>query len=95
VVEVRREGIPAGAKGVFLGDGACEGTALQATRHAAGWSYACRTAMRTPATSDGTPCRLAPLGACLTPGRLSAGKNVHVTREASGPIRVLCCGAQG
>jgi hypothetical protein len=37
VVALRREGIPAGAKGGFPGDGECDGTALQATRNEAGW----------------------------------------------------------
>ena len=45
-----REVIPEGAKVVFLGDGAFDGTALQATLYEAGWSYACRTAMSTVAT---------------------------------------------
>jgi hypothetical protein len=58
VVTWRREVIPAGATVVFLGDGACDGTALQATLHEAGWSYACRTAMRTVAPWEGTTFRL-------------------------------------
>ena len=95
VVEVLREVVPAGAKVVFLGDGEFDGTALQATLHEAGWSYACRTAMSTTATGDGTTFRLDTLGACLKPGRLSEGKNVHFTREAYGPIMVLCCWAKG
>jgi hypothetical protein len=95
VVELMREVIPEGAKVVFLGDGEFDGTALQATLHEAGWSYACRTAMSTTATWDGTPFRLDTLGACLKPGRLLAVKNVHVTREAYGPIMVLCCWAKG
>jgi len=95
VVELRREGIPEGASGVVLGDGEFDGTALPATWPEAGWSSACRTAMSTTATWDGTPLRLDTLGACLTPGRLSEVKNVHVTREAYGPIMVLCCGAKG
>ena len=49
VVELMREVIPEGAKVVFLGDGEFDGTALQATLHEAGWSYACRTAMSTVA----------------------------------------------
>jgi hypothetical protein len=44
---------------------------------------------------DGTPFRLDTLGACLKPGRLIEVKNVHVTREAYGPIMVLCCWAKG
>jgi hypothetical protein len=95
VVELMREVIPEGAKVVFLGDGEFDGTALQATLHEAGWSYACRTAMSTTATWDGTPFRLDTLGACLKPGRLLEVKNVHVTREAYGPIMVLCCWAKG
>ena len=95
VVELMREVIPAGAKVVFLGDGEFDGTALQATLHEAGWSYVCRTAMSTTATWDGTTFRLDTLGACLKPGRLIEIKNVHVTREAYGPIMVLCCWAKG
>ena len=95
VVELMREVIPEGAKVVFLGDGEFDGTALQATLHEAGWSYACRTAMSTTATWDGTPFRLDTLGACLKPGRRIEIKNVHVTREAYGPIMVLCCWAKG
>src|SRR4030095_7719795 len=94
VVEVMREVLPAGAKVVFLGDGEFDGTALQATLHEAGWSYACRTAMSTTATWDGTAFRLDTLGACLKPGRLIEVQNVHVTREAYGPIMVLCCWAK-
>jgi hypothetical protein len=95
VVEVIREVIPEGTKVVFLGDGEFDGTALQATLQAAGWAYACRTAMSTTATWDGTTFRLDTLGACLKPGRLIALKNVHVTQEAYGPLMVLCCWAQG
>jgi len=95
VVELMREVIPEGASVVLLGDGEFDGTALQATLHEAGWSYACRTAMSTTATWDGTPFRLDTLGACLKPGRLIEVKNVHVTREAYGPIMVLCCWAKG
>jgi hypothetical protein len=95
LVELLREVIPEGARVVFLGDGACDGTALQATRHEAGWSYACRTAMSTTATWDGTTFRLDTLGACLKPGRLIEVKNVHGTREAYGPIMVRCCWAKG
>src|SRR6266853_4528303 len=58
MVELMREVIPAGAKVVFLGDGECDGTALQATLHEAGWSYARRTAMRRMATWNGTTIRL-------------------------------------
>ena len=95
VVELMREMIPEGAKVVLLGDGEFDGTALQATLHAAGWSYACRTAMSTTATWDGTPFRLDTLGACLKPGRLIELKEVALTREAYGPVMLLCCWAKG
>ena len=58
LVELVREVIPEGTKVVFLGDGEFDGTALQATRHEAGWSYACRTAMSTVATWEGKTFRL-------------------------------------
>src|SRR5712691_9197196 len=70
VVELMSELIPAGAKGVFLGDGEFDGTDLQDTLNKAGWSYVCRTAMSTTATWDGKTFRLDTLGACLKPGRL-------------------------
>ena len=70
MVELRSTLIPAGAKVVFLGDGECDGTALQATLSELGWSSVCRTAMSTPAPWEGEPLRLDTLGACLQPGRL-------------------------
>ncbi len=87
--------LPAGAQVVLLGDGACDGTRLQHTLQQAGWSYACRTATSTVATWDSETFRLDALGACLKPGRLIELKEVHVTREAYGPILLLCCWAKG
>jgi DDE family transposase len=95
VVELIREVIPEGTQVVFVGDGEFDGTALQATLHEAGWSYACRTAMSTVATWEGAPFRLDALGACIQPGRLVELKEAYVTREAYGPIMVLCCWAKG
>src|SRR5216683_2778150 len=86
---------PEEAKVVFLGDVEFDVTALQATLNEAGWSYVCRTAMSTTATWEGETFRLDVLGACLQPGRLIDFKEVYVTREAYGPIMVLCCGAKG
>jgi hypothetical protein len=80
---------------VVLGAGACDGTRLQHTLQPAGWSYACRTATSTVATWAGETCRLDALGACRKPGRLSELKEVHCTREAYGPMRVLCGWAKG
>ena len=87
--------VPEGAKVVFLGDGEFDGTALQDRLSALGWSYVCRTAMSTTATWEGEPFRLDTLGACLRPGRLIELQEVYVTREAYGPIMVLCCWAKG
>jgi len=53
-----REVIPEGTPVGFVGDGECDGTALPATLHEAGWAYACRTAMSTVATWEGVPLRL-------------------------------------
>ncbi len=58
LVALRRTVIPAGARVVFLGDGAFDGTALQDTLSKWGWSYVCRTAMRTTATWEGASLRL-------------------------------------
>jgi hypothetical protein len=95
MVALLREVIPAGAKVVFLGDGEFDGTALQAKLSEAGWAYVCRTAMSTTATWEGESFRLDVLGACLQPGRLIALHEVYVTREAYGPLMVVCCWAKG
>jgi Transposase DDE domain len=95
LVTLIRELIPAGTQVVLLGDGECDGTRLQQTLQQAGWSYACRTATSTVATWAGETFRLDALGACLKPGRLIELKEVHYTREAYGPIMVLCCWAKG
>src|SRR3989441_8887628 len=95
VVELIREVIPAGATVVFLGDGECDGTALQATLHEAGWSYVCRTAMSTVATWEGETFRLDTLGACSKPGTLIALQEVKFTRNVYGPVMVLSCWAKG
>lgn len=87
--------IPAGTPVVLLGDGECDGTRLQHTLPQAGWAYACRTATSTVATWEGETFRLDALGSCLKPGRLIELQEVHCTREAYGPIMVLCCWAKG
>jgi hypothetical protein len=95
VVALMREVIPEGATVVFLGDGEFDGTALQATLHEAGWSYACRTALSTVATWEGETFRLDTLGACSKPGTLIALQEVTFTRDAYGPVMVLSCWAKG
>jgi Transposase DDE domain len=95
MIELMSPIVPEGAKVVFLGDGEFDGTALQDTLSELGWSYVCRTAMSTTATWEGETFRLNTLGACLRPGRLIELQEVYVTREAYGPIMVLCCWAKG
>jgi hypothetical protein len=87
--------LPSGAQVVLLGDGEFDGTRLQQTLQQAGWSYACRTATSTVATWAGETFRLEALGSCRKPGRLIELKEVHFTREAYGPILLLCCWAKG
>jgi DDE family transposase len=95
LVTLISELIPVGTQVVLLGDGEFDGTRLQQTLQEVGWSYACRTATSTVATWAGETFRLDALGACLKPGRLIELKEVHYTREAYGPIMVLCCWAKG
>jgi hypothetical protein len=95
LVALISELIPAGAQVVLLGDGEFDGTRLQQMLQQVGWSYACRTATSAVATWEGETFRLDALGACLKPGKLIECKEVHYTREAYGPIMVLCCWAKG
>jgi hypothetical protein len=60
--------IPPGVHVVVLGDGECDGTALQHTVQAAGWSYMVRTGSPITVAWDGDPCRCETVGACLKPG---------------------------
>jgi hypothetical protein len=95
MVDLMSTVIPAGAKVVLLGDGEFDGTALQDRLSQLGWSSVCRTALSTTATWEGKTFRLDVLGACLRPGRLMALHEVYVTREAYGPMMVVCCWAKG
>jgi Transposase DDE domain len=95
LVDLISELIPEGTQVVFLGDGEFDGTALQGTLNAAGWFYACRTAQSTVATWEGETFRLDAVGACLKPGRLIELQEVYFTRDAYGPILLLCCWAKG
>jgi len=95
VVALIREVIPEGATVVFLGDGECDGTALQAPLNEAGGSSVCRTAMSTVATWEGETFRLDTLGAWSKPGTLIALQEVKCTRDAYGPVMVRSCWAKG
>jgi len=95
LVELVSHLIPEGTKVVCLGDGEFDGITLQETMHEAGWWYACRTSKGNTATWDDETFDVEELGACLKPGRLIELKEVALTREAYGPVMLLCCWAQG
>ncbi len=94
LVELVRELIPEGTKVVFLGDGEFDGTDLQETMDEAGWFYACRTAKSTVATWEGLKFNLDLLGSRIKPGMLIELQEVQFTRDAYGPVMVLCCWAK-
>ena len=87
--------IAEGAQVVLLGDGAFDGTRLQQTVQGKGWSSVCRTGCHRTAWWDGETFRLDTLGACSKPGTLVALSEVWFTREAYGPIMLICCWAKG
>jgi len=87
--------IPEETKVVFLGDGEFDGTDLQDTMNEAGWLYACRTAKSTVSTWEGMKFNLDLLGSSIRPGMLIELKEVQFTRNAYGPVMVLCCWAKG
>jgi hypothetical protein len=60
-----------------------------------GWWYACRTSKGNTATWEGETFALALMGASIKPGRLIELKDVRVTRDAYGPVLLLCCWAKG
>jgi hypothetical protein len=86
--------IAEGAQVVLLGDGEFDGTRLQQTVQGKGWSYVCRTGCHRTAWWDGETFRLDTLGACSKPGTLVALSEVLFTREAYGPIMLICCWAK-
>jgi hypothetical protein len=95
LVALVRTLIPEGTQVVFLGDGEFDGITLQETMQEAGWWYACRTSKGNMVTWEDATFSVEALGACLKPGRLIELKEVQGTREAYGPVLLLCCWAQG
>lgn len=95
LVELVRELIAEGTKVVFLGDGEFDGIDLQETMNESGWLYACRTAKSAVATWEGVKFNLDLLGTSIKPGMLIELKEVQFTRNAYGPVMVLCCWAKG
>jgi hypothetical protein len=61
----------------------------------AGWWYACRTSKGNMVTWEDATFSVEELGACIKPGRLIERKEVQGTREAYGPVLLLCCWAKG
>jgi hypothetical protein len=95
LVERVSELIPEGTKVVCLGDGECDGTQLQEAMNEAGWWYACRTSKGNTVTWGDATFHVAELGGCIKPGRLIELKEVQFTRDAYGPVMLLCGWAQG
>jgi hypothetical protein len=87
--------IPAGARVVLLGDGACDGARLQHTVQEYRWSSVVRTGSTITVEWDGARFRCDTVGACIKPGTLVAFTDVRVTKEAYGPLRLICCWAKG
>ncbi len=56
--------------------------------------YVCRTGNHLTASWDGETFRLDTLGACSKPGTLVALSEVFLTREAYGPIMLICAWAK-
>jgi Transposase DDE domain len=94
LVELVMSVIPEGTEVVFLGDGEFDGIDLQEVMNNSGWFYACRTAKRTVATWEGIQFNLDLLGSSIKPGMLIELKEVQFTRNAYGPVMVLCCWAK-
>ena len=95
LVELVRDLIPEDTKVVFLGDGEFDGVGLQEVMNESGWFYACRTAKNTVATWDGVEFNLDLLGSSIKPGMLIELKEAQFTRDAYGPVMILCCWATG
>ena len=87
--------IPPAAQVVLLGDGEFDGTTLQHTVQAYGWSYVVRTGRHITVQWDGEHFRCETVAACITPGTLVALTDVRVTEAAYGPVMLLCCWAKG
>ena len=87
--------IPAGAQVVLLGDGEFDGTRLQHTVQAHGWSYVVRTGSHITVLWEGDRFRCDTVASCIKPGTLVELRDVRVTEEAYGPLMLLCCWAKG
>jgi hypothetical protein len=95
LVEQGHEVITPGARVVVVGDGACDGIALQHTLHEAGWSSVCRTGSHVTASWQGATFRLETVGWGSKPGPLVAFPEATRTGKAYGPVLLLWWWATG
>jgi hypothetical protein len=95
LVELMRACLPKGAQVVFLGDGECDGTALQGTLNEACWCDVGRTAQSTVATWEGGTFRLDTLGGSSKPEPLIALREGHLPRNVHEPVMGLSGWAKG
>lgn len=95
LIEQVHQLIPPGAQVVVLGDGEFDGIGLQHTLQEVRWSYVCRTGSHVTASWAGATFRLETVRGCIKPGTLVELPAASVTREAYGPILLLCCWAKG
>ncbi len=95
MVEQVKRLVPEDAQVMFLGDGEFDGIRLQQALKDYGWSYVCRTGSNIKVLWDGDTLRCDTLGACLKPGNLIELIDVRLTKEAYGPVMVVCCWAKG
>ena len=92
---IGRLGIEPCAPNAYPSPGINAGVSRRFLMNEAGWLYACRTAKSTVATWEGMKFNLDLLGSSIRPGMLIELKEVQFTRNAYGPVMVLCCWAKG
>ena len=95
MVEQVKQLVPEDARVMLLGDGEFDGTRLQQTLQEYGWSYVCRTGSHITVEWQGDTFRCETVGSCIKPGTLVELIDVRVTREAYGPVMLVCCWAKG
>ena len=79
--------MPTDATVIVLGDGECDGVALQADLRGYGWPSVCRTAATILSTADGVQCSVAAVDP--QPGEALAVTPAWMTAARDGPISLL------
>lgn len=82
-----QEVLPAQAQVLLLGDGEFDGTQLQTTVRAAGWQYACRTAINITIYAQDRVFAVGDLP--LARGEAVAVVDVRMTAERYGPVQLI------